>query len=251
MEVVAPKLAPDGYVVSAQNGLNELVIANAVGETRTIGCFVNFSADYLGPGQIHFGGPGAFFVGELDGTLSPRLLDLQHDLNHWGGGPVRATDNIWGYLWGKQGYGAMLFATALTNESMADAIDQHRQLMVALAREVLGVAKAEGVSPLGFDGFEPDVLMGGTEEEINESLDQLIDVRRRDQKTHSGVWRDLAVRKRRTEVDAHFPPILDRASSHGIETPILATMVDMIHEIEDGTRALDTKNLDELAQIAV
>lgn len=28
------------------------------------------------------------------------------------------TDNIWGYLWGKLAYGAMLFATALTNESL-------------------------------------------------------------------------------------------------------------------------------------
>jgi 2-dehydropantoate 2-reductase len=30
------------------------------------------------------------------------------------------TPNIWGYLWGKLGYGAILFATALTNESMSD-----------------------------------------------------------------------------------------------------------------------------------
>ena len=32
------------------------------------------------------------------------------------------TPNIWGYLWGKEAYGAMLFATALTNESIADAL---------------------------------------------------------------------------------------------------------------------------------
>ena len=44
---------------------------------------------------------------------------------------------------------------------------------------------------------------------MDASLDRLIAIRRTDEKTHSGVWRDLAVRKRRTEVDAHFVPIVD------------------------------------------
>src|SRR5207302_6987932 len=122
------RLAPDGCVVSLQNGLNELQIARLVGAARTIGAFVNFSADYLEPGLIHFGGRGAFWLGELSGSISPRLLDLQRALGHWG--PVQVTDNIWGFLWGKQAYGAMLFATALSNDSMADAIDGHRAVVV-------------------------------------------------------------------------------------------------------------------------
>jgi 2-dehydropantoate 2-reductase len=40
----ADRLAPDGCVVSLQNGLNELFIAREVGRARTIGAFVNFSA---------------------------------------------------------------------------------------------------------------------------------------------------------------------------------------------------------------
>jgi 2-dehydropantoate 2-reductase len=43
----ADRLASDGCVVSLQNGLNELVISRLVGEQRTVGAFVNFSADYL------------------------------------------------------------------------------------------------------------------------------------------------------------------------------------------------------------
>src|SRR5438105_9791142 len=152
----ADRLAPDGCVVSLQNGLNELVIARIVGQQRTIGAFVNFSADYLEPGLIHFGGRGAFYIGELNGAITPRLGALQQALGHWGN--VQNTDNIWGFLWGKQAYGAMLFATALTNESMADAIDQHRVVTVQLAQEVLRVAAALGVRPLGFDGFEPEAI---------------------------------------------------------------------------------------------
>src|SRR5712692_7762052 len=203
------RLAPDGCVVSLQNGLNELQIARIVGEQRTIGAFLNFSADYLEPGLIHFGGRGAFYIGELDGSTTPRIQQLRQALGHWGN--VQVTDNIWGYLWGKQAYGAMLFATALTNDSMGDAIDQHRAVVVDLAREVLSVAAALGRTPLGFDGFEPEAIGSADRAVVDASLERLIGVRRGDEKTHSGVWRDMAVRKRRTEVDAHFGLIVEDA----------------------------------------
>jgi 2-dehydropantoate 2-reductase len=176
-------------------------------------------------------------IGELDGSLTPRLQDLQRSLGHWG--PVRTTDNIWGYLWGRQAYGSMLYATALTNDSMADAIDAHRSVMVALANEVLEVAGGLGVRPLGFDGFDPDA--------VEASLDDIVAIRRRDEKTHSGIWRDLAVRKRRTEVDAHFQPIVSYAESLSLEVPRLRRLIAMIHELEDGRRDFSRSNLTELA----
>lgn len=63
-KALAPYLGANGYVASFQNGLNELVIAKVVGQARTIGAFVNFGADYLAPGRIHFGGRGAFVIGD-------------------------------------------------------------------------------------------------------------------------------------------------------------------------------------------
>ena len=243
----ADLLAPNGCVVSIQNGLNELAIARLVGERRTVGAFINFSADYLEPGLIHFAGPGAFYLGELDGSLSPRLEELRGALGHWG--DVRLTNNIWGFLWGKQAYGAMLFATALSDESMADAIDQHRTLMAELANEVLGVASELRIQPLGFDGFDPDALRSRDAGLVNASLDQLVARRRQDLKTHSGVWRDLVVRERRTEVDAHFQPVLAEARRLGLPTPLLDRMVEMVHEAEDGRRPLSTANLVELGRL--
>ena len=249
MVSISPKLAATGFIVSAQNGLNELMIAEAVGKERTIGCFVNFSADYLEPGLIHFGGPGAFYIGELNGEITDRLKQIRDDFSHWAGGKVRTTDNLWGFLWGKQAYGAMLYATALTNDSMADAIDRNRNVVVTLAREVLAVASAEGARPLGFDGFEPDVLQSTEDAAINASLDGIVAVRKRDNKTHSGIWRDLAVRKRKTEVDAHFNPILSIAKHHGLKCPLLTRMVEMIHEIEEDKRSFCQDNLDELSHL--
>ena len=48
LEVLAPRLATDGTIVSLQNGLNEELIAAAVGARRTVGCLVNWAADWTG-----------------------------------------------------------------------------------------------------------------------------------------------------------------------------------------------------------
>src|SRR4051812_36939434 len=67
LDAIAPRLAPDGFVVSLQNGVIEPAIAARVGEERTVGAFANFGADYIEPGRIFVGGTGSLYVGELDG----------------------------------------------------------------------------------------------------------------------------------------------------------------------------------------
>ena len=106
----------------------------------------------------------------------------------------------------------MLFATALTNESIADALAMpaYRPLFIALAREVLAVATAAAIRPEAFDGFDPAAFSpprptGAAER----SLDALVAHNRRSAKSHSGIWRDLAVRKRPTEVDAQLGIVVD------------------------------------------
>ncbi len=95
-----PHLAEDGYVLSAQNGLNELVIAGLVGERRTMGCFVNFGADYLGPGRIIRGNRAAVVVGELDGAMTDRVREMHALLRELEPDAV-LTDDIFAYLWGQ------------------------------------------------------------------------------------------------------------------------------------------------------
>jgi 2-dehydropantoate 2-reductase len=244
-----PHLTDDGAVISAQNGLNELAIAKIVGEPRTVGAFVNFGADYLEPGVIHCGGRGAVVIGEIDGRMSPRVLAMR---DAWRAFDDRAivTSNIWGFLWGKEAYGAMLFATALTNDSIADALanPRHRGLYVALAREMLAVAQARGVTPEAFDGFDPNAyLPSAPHGAAEQSLDALVAHNQRSAKTHSGIWRDLAVRKRPTEVDAQLGVVVDIARREGVPTPVTARLVELIHDIENGTRAQSLDTLDALA----
>lgn len=85
---------------------------------------------------------------------------------------------------------------------------------------------------------------------VSESLDQLVAIRRDDEKSRNGVWRDLAVRsRRRTEVDAHFTPIVTHALQLGLEVPLLQRMIEMIHQIEEGQRDFSPSNLDELTLV--
>jgi 2-dehydropantoate 2-reductase len=164
-------------------------------------------------------------------------------------GEVKVTDNIWGYIWGKMGYANMLFATATTDETMADIIDRYRHLMVELATEIYDVAAREGVKPEPFDDVEPGLYYPRDQRDwdaINRSLDALVARRRRDRKTHSGIWRDLAVRRRPTEVDFQIGLAAEIGGGHGLPMPLTNALVGMIHELESGRRDRSLSNLDEL-----
>jgi 2-dehydropantoate 2-reductase len=247
-----PHLTSGGCVVSAQNGLNELAIADVVGAERTVGAFVNFGADYLEPGIIHYAGRGAVVLGEIDGRITPRVNTIRDAWRQFDTGAI-VTGNIWGYLWGKEAYGAMLFATALTDQSIADALamPHYRGLYVALAREVLAVAASRGVQPEPFDGFDPAAyLVTAPAGAAEHSLDALVTHNRRSAKSHSGIWRDLAIRKRPTEVDAQLGIIVTLGAAAGVPTPLTVRLVSLIHEIERGARSQSLDTLDALAASA-
>jgi 2-dehydropantoate 2-reductase len=245
---LTPFLAQDGYVLSAQNGLCETLIQRIVGRDRTMGAFVNFSADWMGPGEIMFGGRGAVVLGEVTGAMTPRLAELHRLMQDFEPNAIM-TDAIWGYLWGKLGYGSMLFAQALGMAGIADCLARPELLPVwrAMGREVMEVALAEGVEPQGFNGFDPTAFMpNAPRDKAPAAVAAMVEFNRPNAKTHSGVWRDLAVRKRRTEVDVQIAPIVEIGARHGLDCPTVARLVAMIHEVEAGTRQLDDRNLLEL-----
>lgn len=252
IEAVAPHLARCGYVASLQNGLNERVIAARIDSARTIGCFVNFGADYIEPGVILHGGRGAVVVGELDGERTPRIEQLHSLLRRFEPQAV-LTDNIWGYLWGKLIYGALLFATAVTPDSIADvlAAPQYRPVLTRLGLEVGAVAAAAGIRPEAFDGFDPTAFRpGAPAEATTKSFDDMVAHNRKSAKSHSGIWRDLAVRRRPTEVDAQLGPIVEIGAQHGVPTPITARLTALVHDIEAGRREMALALLDELDTVS-
>jgi 2-dehydropantoate 2-reductase len=246
-----PHLAKDGFVLSAQNGLNERVIAQHAGPERTMGAFVNYGADWIGPGRILFGNRGAVVVGEIDRSVRGRTTDMFQLLQIFEPDAV-LTQEIWAYLWGKLGYGAMLFATALTPDSMTvNFADPKRgSALIGLAREVMRTALAEEVDPKPFNGCEPSAFMPGAGDAAAlQSLADLAVFNSKTAKTHTGIYRDLAVRKRKTEVDPQVGAVAEIAVAHGIDTPLLHRLVTLIHDIEDGRREMSEETFHELTKV--
>lgn len=224
-ELLRDRLSPSGYVVSFQNGLTTDLIAGAVGRDRVITSFVNFGADVVGPGRIMQGNVATFRVGEpYSAEISDRVRNLVSALPY-----AEATDNILGFLWGKEAYGAMLWAGAVSDLSIADSLDDERfrPLMLAIAREVLSQSP---VRPQAFDGFDPDDLDG--------SLDRLVTFNRNSAKSHSGIYRDLMVRRRKTEVDDLL---------RDLSGPLTTYTGELIKAIERGERTCEVANLELLA----
>ncbi|MCI2423305.1 2-dehydropantoate 2-reductase [Saccharopolyspora sp. K220] len=242
---IRPRLTPDGFVVSLQNGLCEAEIAAAVGPERTISAFVNLFADLVEPGVIADGGPGALVVGELDGTIGPRVRQIVADLQAWG--PAKASTNVAGHLWSKQAYSAIGAASATVDQPIHQTISEHRALAVALAREVYAVSAALGVTPEPFDAWESDAFAPSASQEATcAALDRFCAWLRTQPKDRTGIWRDIAVRHRKTEVPAMFAPMFRLAEEHGLACPGVSAVIRMIGELEDGRRAMSPENLDEL-----
>jgi 2-dehydropantoate 2-reductase len=186
----------------------------------------------------------------MAGELTPRVESIAALLRLFDDQAAAVAD-IWCYKWGKLAYGSLLFLTALANETMADTLSdpEHRPLLVALAREVIAVGRATGTEPVGFDGFDARAFEAGTDPALaTSSLLRMANHYRSSTKQHSGVWRDLAVRKRKTEVDTQIAEIVRTAQTHGLGATVTATLIEFIHEVENGGRRIDRSNLFELAE---
>lgn len=252
MRQIGPLLAPDGYVLSLQNGLNEPVIARHVGTERTVGAFVHFGADYLEPGVIQLGKEQTIFIGELDGRVTPRAEALRDMLAHVM--PAEVTTTIWGYLWGKLVYGAMAFACSTVDAPVPAVLDNPLGMRVcyAAAAEAYRVAKSQS-EWLGHIGeFDPNAFAPGDDAVARgeAALMEIAGPMRGSVKQHMGIWRDLKVRKRKTEVDMQIAALVETGRTAGIPTPVNAAVLAVIHEIEDGTRGMEWSNLEEIARRA-
>jgi len=249
LQPLAGRLAPDGFVVSLQNGLEEYRIAELIGAQRTIGAFLTFGGHYKAPGEIVFGGPGAFRIGEIDGATTPRIVALQQALSALQ--PVEVTDNIFGFLWSKIVLSAVYLATATTDSDVTDlyAVPRYRDLFGTLAGEVVAVADAKGIRLEVFDGFDAAVFRAGAAAEQG-AIAATWDGQNRYWNAHeskrTGIWRDLAIHKRKTEVDRLIGPVIEIGRERGVATPGLSRLVAVVKEIEDGRRPLGLHNLDAI-----
>lgn len=246
---LVPRLAPDGWVISMQNGLEEGKIAALVGETRTAAAFLSFGGHYDRPGRVVYSGPASLRVGELDGRLTPRVTDLARVLSDFH--PTEATANIRGCRWGKLLLGTVYFATAMVDADVVDILDDAgaRRVLSGLVAEGLAVADALGVAVEPVDGFDPRSLRGGESESgaARATWDAHRAYWRRGVAARTGIWRDLTIRRRRTEAGPILGALVAEADRVGRPVPRVRAMLDLYAALETGARPLARANLDALA----
>jgi 2-dehydropantoate 2-reductase len=249
VQAIRPFLGPDSCVVSVQNGLNEPIVAGLIGAERTIGAFLNFAAAVDGPGRTRLQAPGAFYIGELDGRTTERVTELSKRLSAFL--PVQITDNVMGYLWSKLGLVALLNTTCTTDEPMLDVLDTHRDLAADLVTDVVEVAIAEGVRLKGFElgssVFDPSVFSPRTPRDWA-AVNATIDTTRGWLSTlsatpHPGVWVDIMVKHIPSEIDGYSGPVVAFGEKHGLDVRRHALLVQLVHEIERGERAMSAENV--------
>jgi 2-dehydropantoate 2-reductase len=229
-----PRLAPDGYVLSLQNGLCEVVIEGLVGRSRTMGALVGFMGDQLGPGVVRFGQRAKFCVGELDGRITDRVTALGRVLQDFEP-DVEVTEDIWGYLWGKLTFISLLYGTAIGTSTLTCLVASEplQPVWRELASEMVAVAVSQGVVPRAFDGLEPAAFAAGASENAaRRSMQAMAALLVGSPKTHSGMWRDIAIHRRQTEVETQIGPVLQIAARNRIRVPALKRLLTMIRSIE-------------------
>jgi 2-dehydropantoate 2-reductase len=253
VKMMKPLVEKNSTVVSLQNGLNEELIAEQIGRERTMGALVNFSADYIAPGHILYGGEGSLILGELNGKITERLKQISALLNK--AILTKMTDNLWGYKWSKVCYGALLVATALVDEPVYEIVLRSKpiqEMFVALVCELLKVANARQIKIEPFDEFLPELFwkaLGGDQESLRKAMNVIANHYKTQTKGKTGIWRDLAVKRRKTEVEVLIGGIVRKGEAIGLQCPIAQRLIQLIHEIEDGKCPMKWENLDELIKV--
>ena len=247
---IIPHLTPGSAVVSLQNGVNEPHIAKRIGAERTIGCLVDFSSDCVGPGEILRGRAGNLFVGELDSRMTPRLEEVRRLLSL--AVPAHTQANIMGFVWAKICKGTLDATTALVDTDALElrADRTYHPIRIQLMREGILVAAADGVKVEAFAHFDPAPFLDPSPSGVAAAFAVLDEMARgqahNNTRVRTGYWRDIVVRKRKTELEYVTGEIVRGGVRHGVPTPLCTLQMKMFDEIESGRRPMQWENLQEL-----
>ena len=245
-------LSPTGVVVSAQNCMNDQLIASIVGYQREIGCVMSgITVALWEPGHVNRGGePGrgrghdVFRVGELHSRTTPRVQAIADMLGTIDG--ARVTDNIWGERWSKLTSNASSNpVTAMTGlgSSGAAAHPGARWIQVHIAKEAVRVGQALGYEIESIMGMPAAKWADADRGDVFEELDALFEARAGGRDWKSSMAQDVA-KGRRSEIDAMNGLIVEQGLAADVPTPVNSAIVDVMRRIDAGSLAPSPSNLD-------
>ena len=245
--LVKPYLAPDGYVVSLQNCVNEEKIADIVGWGRTLGVIASMiSVEMHDAGRIRRtvakGGAEhtVFRVGEVHGVITPRVRELVAMFSRIDSS--KATTNLWGERWSKLALNGMRNGVSAITGLTTPQCDQNaavRRFSVQLGGEAVRVAQALGYQLENLGKLKPDVLALAAEgnsdamAEIEGLMASPVHANPRGDMQRPSMAQDI-LKGRRTEIDFMNGFIVDKGKLLGLPTPSHEKLVDLVRRLERG-----------------
>ena len=246
-------LAPDGYVVAAQNCWPDPVVAAIAGASRAVGLVMSkIGVALWKPGRVERGlergqgkGHDVFRAGEHDGRVTPRATALAAMLSVIDGAQV--TDNLWGERWAK------LCANAMGNPVQAmsglgsleiASSEVGRTLTIHLAAESARVGLALGYRVPKFNGAEAGEWAGADRRETYDALDRMLTpASGKAVNWRASMAQDVA-KGRPTEIDAMNGFVVAQGRERGIPTPVSSAVVEVMHEVEHGILKQAPQNIE-------
>ena len=242
-EMIRQYLAPDGFVVSLQNGINEERVAGVVGWGKTLGTIASLIAVELhGPGEVRrnvqLGGERhtVFRVGEPHGRITDRARLVAEMLGHVDS--AVATPNLWGERWSKLVINSMrnpMSAATGLGGNDADRLDYTRRLAIRIAGEAIRIGLAHGFTLEKLYGMEPERVAEAAEGS-NEAMTEIEEVLERNAQGRSGGQRPSMgqdIQKgRRTEIDYINGLVVDYAERLGLPAEANRAIVEVVKRVE-------------------
>jgi 2-dehydropantoate 2-reductase len=240
-------LAPDGYIVSLQNCLNEERIAGVVGWGKTVGMVASLiSVDMYEAARIRRtvakGGDKhtVFRVGEVHGRITRRVEELREMVAMIDS--AKTTTNLWGERWSKLCQNGMKngvsAATGLTGTD-CDRNDAIRRFSIKLGGEAVRVGQALGYHIEKIGKLDPETLARASESD-SAALDEIETILRPGSNTNPNPRADIQrpsmaqdIRKgRRTEIEFMNGYVAERGAYIGVPAPTHARLTDIVKKVE-------------------
>jgi 2-dehydropantoate 2-reductase len=245
-EFIRPYLRSDGVVVPTQNGMNDDSIASIVGRNRTVGCVVELQAELFTPGQIQRNTTrkGTWFsVGELDGSYTPRVREIESLMRDVGRCDV--TNNIYGAKWTKLVANTMTmgpFSLLGLRNFEACALPGMFDISVQLGRESLAVGTALGYRLEPLFGLRADEFAGSSDENLVTTMKTLM--------SHVGGGRTAPIhdhiKGRRSEIEFISGLVARKGRELGIATPCNDAVTGIDRQINQGALKMAPSNFELL-----
>ena len=248
-------MAPNGYVVSLQNCINEETIASIVGWGKTLGSIASsITVDLCEPGHVHraAGKSGAahtvFRVGEVHGRITERAREICRLVALADGAMV--TENLWGERWSKLVTNAMANGLSactglISKEILLD--DTLRRFSARVGSEAIRVGQALGYQLEEIHHIEPEIiaLAGEGDAAASQTYDEhrLAEARKPGGGAHRPSMGQDMVKGRRTEIEFLNGFIVDKSKEVGIATPANAALTDIVKRVEKGELEADKRHI--------